>query len=362
LLALAALLSVAGTAFAQHTTSTCDASNTLQPGANIQSAISNLTNNQVICLDGPGNFESPSMTSSTGDLVFPAGVSNVTLRKVPGHSAPAVFGHVFKLRSNSLHIYGLALFAGPESGSTSFVVSGDDVVIQNSNLTNGNQGRTCVDTFPYSTYNPDRLHLYRNRIYDCGGGNSSNSPNHDHGVYLETGADHLVDENWIYENNDRGVQIYYDSAFSYPAVTGAIVTKNVISDNCQAQWPTSPFGPVLEGQVNFGGPSASNHDNHVNYNVVTYPTNQACEYLVNNLTGTVTGQQFENNCLYGSTGSPYDPAGGGGISVTGNFTNQQPNFVNRGYFLTAQKDYTVQNSSCGTGRTPTGTVGIAGAS
>ena len=59
-------------------------------------------------------------------------------------------------------------------------------------------------------------HIERNRIHDCG---VLPAENHHHGIYIEASDDARVIDNWIYDNADRGVQMFPDSQGSVHRAT-----------------------------------------------------------------------------------------------------------------------------------------------
>ncbi len=63
--------------------------------------------------------------------------------------------------------------------------------------------------------------IRRNRVHDCG---RLPRTNHDHGIYVEQARDTLIEENWIYGNADRGIQLY-------PNAQRTIIRRNVIHGN-----------------------------------------------------------------------------------------------------------------------------------
>ena len=63
--------------------------------------------------------------------------------------------------------------------------------------------------------------IERNRIHDCG---ALPSTNKDHGIYVSEARGTVIRDNWIYDNADRGVQLY-------PDADGTPITGNVIDSN-----------------------------------------------------------------------------------------------------------------------------------
>jgi hypothetical protein len=63
--------------------------------------------------------------------------------------------------------------------------------------------------------------IERNRIHNCG---ALPPTNHHHGIYVEASNGARITDNWIYDNADRGVQLFPDAQDTY-------VARNVIDGN-----------------------------------------------------------------------------------------------------------------------------------
>jgi parallel beta-helix repeat protein len=101
--------------------------------------------------------------------------------------------------------------------------------------------------------------------------------NHDHGVYLSSSEDVQILDNAIYDNSDRGIQLF-------PAAERTVVRGNVIDGNGQ--------GVIFSGD---GGETSD--DNLVENNVIT---NSRIRFNVESWfpEGGGTGNVARNNCLY----------------------------------------------------------------
>ena len=119
--------------------------------------------------------------------------------------------------------------------------------------------------------------IERNRIHNCG---EMPPTNHHHGIYVEASNGARITGNWIYDNADRGVQLF-------PNAQGTYVTRNVIDGNG-------------EGIV-FSRRSARNI---VEENVISNPL---VRYNVEDFELTGAGNVARRNCLW-STRHP-DGAG-----------------------------------------------------
>ena len=65
--------------------------------------------------------------------------------------------------------------------------------------------------------------IERNRIHNCG---QLPATNHHHGIYVEASDRARITDNWIYDNADRGVQLFPDAQDTY-------IARNVIDGNGQ---------------------------------------------------------------------------------------------------------------------------------
>jgi nitrous oxidase accessory protein NosD len=110
--------------------------------------------------------------------------------------------------------------------------------------------------------------IERNRIHDCG---DLPPTNHHHGIYVEASYGARIVGNWIYDNADRGVQMFPDAQRTY-------VARNVIDGNG-------------EGVV-FSRRSAHNL---VEHNVISNPV---VRYNIEDFELTGTGNVAQRNCLW----------------------------------------------------------------
>jgi hypothetical protein len=142
--------------------------------------------------------------------------------------------------------------------------------------------------------------IERNRIHNCG---ALPPTNHHHGIYVEASSGARITGNWIYDNADRGVQLF-------PDAQGTHVARNVIDGNG-------------EGVV-FSRKSANNV---VEHNVISNPV---VRYNIEDYELSGGGNVARRNCLW----SPRHPDNGGiqpeiEVRVLGNVVTE-PAYVSRG--------------------------------
>ena len=146
-----------------------------------------------------------------------------------------------------------------------------------------------------------------NRIHACG---ELPSTNMDHGIYLAASDDAVVRDNLIYDNADRGIQLY-------PDAQGTSVTGNVIDGNG-------------EGVIFAGDDTTESSNNVVENNVIT--NSKIRDNVDSHWPGRVgTGNLVRNNCIGGGA---YDDGSGGIIKgsnvgfTTGDNLLKAPAFTN----------------------------------
>ncbi len=164
-------------------------------------------------------------------------------------------------------------------------------MLRDNEITN-HHSEICVHVTAYPGAGPPRgVVIEGNRIHDCG---SLPATNMDHGIYIGEARDTVIRDNWIYDNADRGIQLY-------PDADGTLVTGNVIDGNGQG--------------VAIGGSGSQTSDNNlVEHNVIT---NSTIRYNVEGSWGSSvgTGNVVRENCTIGGarggdTGGIQTPADG----------------------------------------------------
>jgi nitrous oxidase accessory protein NosD len=166
----------------------------------------------------------PGETGCLAAGTYPGGVEfrtpDVTLRSNPGKQVTIRGGQVrFSPPATDAALKHLRLV----SDQFSPLIYASHVVLSGNEVTN-NHTAICVliDRYP-GTRAPKKVRVEHNRIHDCG---VLPAANHDHGIYVDEARDTVIRENLIYDNADRGVQLY-------PDAQGTRVIRNVIDSNGQ---------------------------------------------------------------------------------------------------------------------------------
>lgn len=270
-LSVAALSVAAPSAASAAPADECD--KVAEPGAGAaQRLVDSLTPGQIGCLRG-GRYDGQVSIRRGGS----GQDARVTLRSYPGeraelHGRLTVTGAYVTVEG--LLLNGASAPTCP-AGATctrlpSPTVNGEYAIFQDNEVTNEHVGICfAVNTAHYSI-------IRRNRIHNCGRMNPVS--NHDHGIYLTEAHDVQILENVIYDNADRGVQLY-------PNADRNVIRGNVIDGN--------GVGIIFSGD---GGQSSD--DNLAENNVITNANiRRNVESWYPDAVGT--GNVARNNCIYG---------------------------------------------------------------
>lgn len=239
--------------------------------------------------------------------VFAGGVElrkrGVTLRSFPGRQAT--------IRGGQVRISPVATGAALKklrlvSNQFSPLVYASHAVISDNVITN-HHTEIClhIDRYPRTPI-PKGIVIQGNRIHDCG---RLPARNNDHGIYIAEARDTVIRDNLIYDNADRGVQLY-------PEAEGTRIVRNVIDDNGEG--------------VIFG--SRSDHT-LVKDNIIS---NSRVRHNVESSESSARHNLVRDNCLWSARGGYYggDPPGSGVLPghpgfTLGPNTIADPRFQNR---------------------------------
>jgi parallel beta-helix repeat protein len=228
------------------------------------------------------------------------------LRSAPGSRA-TIDGLVsFTRTSHDVVLAGLVL----RSPNTPNVrINGTRITIRRSVITNGHTGICVSIGGGFERYGlAHGVALLRNRIHDCG---RLPPTNHDHGVYVEGSVGAVIADNLIYDNADRGIQLY-------PNAKRTLVTHNVIDGNGEGV----NFGSAAAGGE-YSAAYASSH-NVVERNIIS---NSRQRYNLEAYWGGPVGLSnlARENCLWNGAQGNVDLTAGGLLAV-GNVV-AKPGFV-----------------------------------
>ena len=247
------------------------------PFATAQKLVDTLAPGQTGCLRA-GTYAEHVKVSTGG-----TSAARVTVTSYPGERA-RLLGRLWIADSaNFVTFSGLDLDGrtAPSCGTgcilPSPTVNGDDARFTRNDITNGHT-TICFNVGSNSGWGRAlRTVIDHNRIHDCG---RLPATNQEHGVYVSAADDTVITDNLIYDNADRGVQLY-------PDAQRTLVANNVIDGNG-------------EGVIFSGSSSYRSNDNIVRDNVVTNATlryNIESWWASSKLIGT--GNVARHNCVFG---------------------------------------------------------------
>ena len=218
----------------------------------------------------------------------------VTIRSYPGERARVV-GRLWIARTaDYVTIAQLDLDGvNPEQTLPSPTVNSSNVTFVDNDVTNRHTA-ICFNIGSGSYGRARNTLIARNRIHDCG---KLPANNHEHGIYVSNADDTKILGNAIYDNADRGVQLY-------PDAQRTVIQGNVIDGN--------GVGVIFSG---VGGVASS--DNDVEFNVITNSNqrnNVESWYPAGNPIGR--NNVLRNNCIAGGVRD----SGNGGIGAQVGFT------------------------------------------
>jgi Right handed beta helix region len=264
----------------------------LKPRGRLQRFVNSLKAGETGCLRR-GTYEGGV------DLAKP----KITLRSYPGKRATIRGGQVrISPRATGATLKKLRLVTDQFSP----LIYASRAVIADNEITNNHTG-ICIhiDRYP-GTPVPTGIVIQRNRIHDCG---RLPAANHDHGIYIAVAHGTIIRDNLIYDNADRGVQLW-------PFADRTQIIDNVIDSNGQG---------VIFGRQ-------SDH-NLVEGNIIT---NSNVRHNIESTESTAQDNVVRGNCLWSTVGGYYggEPPNSGVLPdrvgfTYGSNTIADPRFVNR---------------------------------
>jgi parallel beta-helix repeat protein len=216
------------------------------------------------------------------------GVSGIVLRSYPGERARIVGRLWVRRTARGDRFEDLDLDGRNARELPSPTVNGDGATFAGVDVTNRHTA-VCF-LLGSSRYGRARdTVIERSRIHGCG---RLPSNNREHGIYISQAEDTRILDNIIYDNADRGIQLY-------PDAQRTIVRGNIIDGNGE--------GLIFSGD----GRHASSH-NVVSYNVITASRIRAnVESWYPTLLPRAVGNLVGHNCVWGGRPVPIDRRAGG---------------------------------------------------
>ena len=211
------------TRWAQSTGSDSNVGTQQQPLRSVQRLVNGLAPGEVGCVVGA--ISEDVSISASGTSTAP-----IVLRSAPGTRA-TLTGRLQIAKGAShivvaaLRLDGRAINGLGDADLPSPTVNGSDARFLDNDITN-QRTRVCFVIGSIRGWGRAQSTLLaRNRIHDCGLRDSNDrGNNHHHGVYVEGADDTRIVNNVIFQNADRGIQLY-------PDARGTLVIGNVLDGN-----------------------------------------------------------------------------------------------------------------------------------
>ena len=187
-----------------------------EPYATAGKLANSLAPGQTGCLRA-GVFQGDVKVSKGGGTGAPT-----TITSYPGERATVVGRFRSPTPANLVTVTGLDLDGRNADLLPSPTINGDHVTFAANDVTNHHT--TICFLLGSDAYGRARdTVIERNRIHNCG---ELPATNHHHGIYVEASDRARITDNWIYDNADRGVQLFPDAQETY-------IARNVIDGNGQ---------------------------------------------------------------------------------------------------------------------------------
>jgi hypothetical protein len=204
--------------------------------------------------------------------------SPTVITSAPGERATVVGRFHVADEANNVVVQQLDLDGRNQDNLPSPTINGDNVTFRDNDVTNHHTS-ICFLLGSIEYGRARNAVLERNRIHNCG---LLPPTNHHHGIYIEASDNARIIDNWIYDNADRGIQMFPDAQRTY-------IEGNVIDGNGQ--------GVVF---------SRKSSNNLVEHNVIA---NSIGRYNIEDWELTGNGNLARRNCVW----SPRDARNAGGI-------------------------------------------------
>jgi parallel beta-helix repeat protein len=227
----AAAVALATTAPGAAAAASCDKVAVPGPGS-AQRLVDDLNPGQTGCLKAGVH---------TGNVRI--GTPNITLTRF-GTEKATVRGRLYIAEgSNGVAVEGLYLDGTNDAGLPSPTVNADGVTFSRNDVTNNHTG-ICFALGHHDWGRANGARIEFNRIHDCG---RLPATNHDHGIYITAATGVQIRGNWIYDNADRGIQLYPDAQNT--TITGNVIDRNGQGIIFSGEGGLASSGNLVEGNV-----------------------------------------------------------------------------------------------------------------
>jgi parallel beta-helix repeat protein len=209
----------------------CDEVASPGPGA-AQDLVDSLSPGQTGCLRA-GLYEGNVKVSTSG----------ITLTRYASDKATVKGRFWIADGADNVTVEGLYLDGTNPNILPSPTVNADGATFRRNDVTNYNHSICFVLGHP-DWGRADNTTIEFNRIHNCG---RLPVTNHDHGIYVASATNTLIRGNWIYDNADRGIELYPDAQNT--TITGNVIDGNGSGIIFSGEFGVASNGSRVEGNV-----------------------------------------------------------------------------------------------------------------
>ena len=206
------------------------------PFATAQHLVDSLRPGETGCLRS-GTYNEDVKVSKGGSAS-----ARVTLRSYPGERATVKGRFWIAEGADFVTVAQLDLNGVNSARNPSPTVNSNDAIFEDNDVTNDHT-EICF-LLGNSWGDANRTIIRRNRVHDCG---RLPAANQDHGIYVGEGEGNQILDNLIYDNADRGVQLYPDAQRT--RIAGNVIDGNGEGIIFGGEHGDAPNDNVVEGNV-----------------------------------------------------------------------------------------------------------------
>jgi parallel beta-helix repeat protein len=284
--------------FASPTGSDAASGTAAAPLQTAQKLVASLSPGQAGCLEA-GNYTQDVTFSRAGRAGAP-----ITLSSAPGQAATLTGRLWIRQGADYVSVSNLNLVGVNADDLPSPTINAANATFSHDDVTNDHTA-ICFAVGSGWGRATNTL-IANNRVHDCG---VLPAANLDHGIYVADATNTMIRWNEIYNNADRGIQLY-------PDAQRTTIHHNVIANNGEDLLFSGDDGTASNG--------ANVYDNVITGAVLRHDVESY--YPAGNPVGT--GNTLHNNCVWGGAKGAIDTSDGGFTSYR-NITGD-PYFVNAG--------------------------------
>jgi hypothetical protein len=277
------------------------------PLRTVQALADRLAPGQIGCLRAGDYYGDAPYADAQRELWLRQGVTLTSY----GDERATISGRIWvPADATGVVVEGLALDGTNAYGLPSPTVNGSHATFRHNDVSNADG--VCLNLGSSTWGAPKGTVLERNKIHDC----VSSRPALTHGIYVEDAVETVIRGNWIYDNGERGIQLFPNAQLTW-------ITENVVDAN--------GVGVIFSG---YGDQASSG--TLVQHNLITNSRayNVDSWYPPDGVAGV--DNVVSENCI---TGGEFDPVGSGVIADEVGFVAYDNLSLRPHYVSPVENDY-----------------------